>query len=315
MLTYEDSGVSVAKNDELVEMISSNTGVSTGFADYQPIPGTDRFIVQCSDGVGTKIHLATSYWDLHYTIGQDLVAMCVNDLITAGAKPFSFQDYIGMNNLNREIVKVVIQSIRDACESCGVMLTGGEMAEMPGTYVKPIPELVGFATGFAESRHLIRKEDVKEGDLIIALPSSGPHSNGYSLIRRVLYTLVKPQSKEFMKQILAPTIIYSRVAEIHQESPYLINAMAHITGGGLENNLLRAIPDGLRPVIDYSRWDVPEVFTELQEMGHVDPDSMWTTFNMGVGMCLVVSPVNVTDVLDKLDGHHRAFVIGKIEKI
>lgn len=317
MTTYEESGVSTEKNDELVKMISQNTGVSTGFSDYQLIPGTDIYIVQCSDGVGTKIHLALQHYGLYYTIGQDLVAMCVNDLICAGAKPAFFQDYIGMNTLIGHIVENVINSIYDACGSCGVKLTGGEMAEMPGSYATDTPELVGFATGFANHEHLINKEDVKKGDSIIGLPSSGPHSNGYSLIRKVLATApfyMVTKTLTLVKQILAPTTIYGRVAEIHTEAPELINSMAHITGGGLENNLARAIPEGLTADIDWNSWKIPEVFETITEMGEVPYKSMWNTFNMGVGMCLIVSPENEGHVLDGLFGHYNALVIGEVIK-
>ncbi len=311
MLTYEDSGVSVDKNDKLVERIADIAKISTGFSDIQPIPGVEgRYIVQCSDGVGTKVHLASRRVDLHRTIGQDLVAMCVNDLITTGAVPFSFQDYIGMNELKPEVIDLVIRSILDACKKCGVILTGGEMAEMPGTYKRSIPELVGFATGFVDEEHIIRKDNVLPGDLIIALPSSGPHSNGYSLIRKVIYG--KSLKAAFMKDLCEPTTLYCQVAQVHQKAPKLIKSMAHITGGGLENNLARALPRGLRADINYNRWTVPDVFTAIQNMGDVDPDSMWKTFNMGVGFCIISSPRDAGEVMNQLTGYHSAFVIGEV---
>ena len=310
MLTYEESGVSVVKNDMLVEKIKKIADISTGFSDIQPIPGTDRFIVQCSDGVGTKIHLASRYYDLYQTIGQDLVGMCVNDLICAGASPAFFQDYIGMNVLKPEIIEMVVQSIVDSCTDCGVILTGGEMAEMPGNYKRSIPELVGFATGFVDEDHIIRKTDVKVGNIIIALPSSGPHSNGYSLIRKIIYG--KSFKNTLLRELCEPTTLYHRVAEVHQSNPKLINSMAHITGGGLEANLARAIPDALKANIDYNRWNVPEVFVAIQNMGDVEPESMWTTFNMGVGFCLIVDPLNVSAVMNSMNGHHSAFVIGEV---
>lgn len=313
MLTYEESGVSVDKNDMLVERIANIANISTGFSDIQPIPGVEgRYIVQCSDGVGTKVHLASRRVDLHRTIGQDLVAMCVNDLVCAGAKPAFFQDYIGMNVLKPEIIELVITSITEACAECGVILTGGEMAEMPGTYKRSIPELVGFATGFLDEEHIIKKDDVEAGDIIVALPSSGPHSNGYSLIRKVIYG--KSLKAAFMRDLCAPTKLYCQVAEVHQTSPTLINSMAHITGGGLENNLARAIPGGLRAEINYNRWSVPDVFTAIQNMGDVDPDSMWKTFNMGVGFCLIVNSLKVGEVMNQLIGH-SAFTIGEIVKV
>lgn len=310
MLTYEDSGVSVKKNDELVDKIRDLTEITTGFSDIRPIPGTDIFIVQCCDGTGTKIHLASRYYDLHKTIGQDVVAMCVNDLICSGASLNFFQDYIGMNELKEEIVEYLITSINDACKQCGVTLTGGEMAEMPGTYKRSIPELVGFATGFVDEKHIIDKKNVKAGDIIVALPSSGPHSNGYSLIRKIIYG--KSLKNAFLKDLCEPTTLYHAVSDIHQENPKLIKSMAHITGGGLENNLARALPEGLKAKIHFNRWTVPDVFLAIQNLGNVEPDSMWSTFNMGIGMCLIVDPHNASDVMLKLTGHHSAFSMGVI---
>ncbi len=310
MTTYEESGVSVEKNDRLVDMIRDIADISTGFSDAQPIPGTDLFLVQCSDGVGTKIHYATQHYDLLKTIGQDLVAMCVNDLICAGAKPLWFQDYIGMNSLNTEMVNIVVKSINDACKQCGVKLTGGEMAEMPGTYVKHIPELVGFASGIATKETLIDSSNVRPGSKIIGLPSSGVHSNGFSLIRKAFPTL--PNDMHFKLQLLAPTELYCKVSDIHQTYPNRIQSMAHITGGGLENNLARAIPKGVKAEINYNRWQIPEIFQHIHNYGNVDPDDMWKTFNMGVGMCLIVSDYYVDKVMSSLYRHHGAFVLGEI---
>ena len=285
-LTYEDAGVVTTKNDKLVEIISANTGVSTGFSDAQPIHGTDNlFLVQCTDGVGTKIHYAEQWPRLYETIGEDLVAMCVNDLICSGAKPVFFQDYIGMNSLNEVIVETIIKSINEACARGDVKLTGGEMAEMPGSYAVNTPELVGFATGLATNTSVIRKDMVMEGNTIIGLPSSGPHSNGYSLIRKIFDN--PPYKDSLMRELLAPTKIYYEVSEIYHKEPWLITSMAHITGGGLENNLARAIPEGLKADIHWNTWQVPDIFVHIQNEGDVDPTSMWNTFNMGVGMCLI----------------------------
>ena len=313
-LTYEDAGVATTKNDKLVEIISANTGVSTGFSDAQPIHGTDNlFLVQCTDGVGTKIHYAEHWPRLYETIGQDLVAMCVNDLICSGAKPVFFQDYIGMNNLDEAVVETIIKSINDACARGGVKLTGGEMAEMPGSYAVNTPELVGFATGLATTTSVIKKELVREGCQIIGLPSSGPHSNGYSLIRKVFDN--PPYSDTLMRDLLAPTEIYYEVAEIYHKEPWLITSMAHITGGGLENNLARAIPEGLKANIQWNNWQVPDIFVHIQNEGDVDPTSMWNTFNMGVGMCLISDQFYHENLIKLLsESGLKPFYIGEVIK-
>jgi len=311
MITYEECGVSTTKNDRLVEKLKSIIGIDTGFADVKPIPGSDQFIAQCMDGVCTKIRLASEYPSIYNSIGQDLVAMCVNDLICIGALPAYFQDYIGMNSLDEEMIPKIIKSINDACVIGGVKLTGGEMAEMPGNYKHDYPELVGCATGFCSSDHLINKNNVVRGDILVALESNGPHSNGYSLIRNIHTAYKDKFPPSVLKAILEPTVLYYGVSDYYHYEPDHIHAMAHITGGGLENNLARSIPVGLKAKIDYERWSVPEVFVALQQLGDVDPDSMWDTFNMGIGMVLICSLNTFESVIDGLS-EYNAFAIGEI---
>lgn len=313
MLTYKQAGVDVTKNDRLVDMITDHTSVNPDFSTVRRIPGSETFLVQCTDGVGTKIKLAHYLLDpmeLYATIGQDLVAMCYNDLVCSGAYGAFFQDYIGMNNLDEEIIKVLIGSIQRACQDCSMILTGGEMAEMPGTYTHDeTPELVGFATGFTTLTTWLTKGRVATGNLIIGLPSSGPHSNGYSLINKLLETY--PRAVEGIRDFIKPTILYHGVADFHMRQPQVINAIAHITGGGLINNLVRAIPEGLTVEINLDSWEIPDVFNFIQKVGNVDPDDMWDTFNMGVGMCLVISPDHLNIILNGLKSY-KPFVIGKI---
>jgi len=311
MLTYQECGVDPNKNDVLVEEISKIAGISTGFANMVEIPGTDQFLVQCSDGVGTKILIAETYPDLYKTIGQDLVAMCINDLICVGAVPLTFQDYIGMNTLEQDVVLQIIESIYDACKMGNVSLTGGEMAEMPGIYKHNTPELVGFATGIATKETILDNKRVKVGDKIIGLEAYGPHSNGYSLIRRVMTAYNDSFPSSILQSILSPTAIYYEVGEFHQNNPEIIHSMAHITGGGLESNLKRAIPYGLSPYIQYNNWELPECFQVLQNIGNIDPDSMWETFNMGIGMCLIVGNGDYELVMDELE-KYQPVIIGEI---
>jgi phosphoribosylformylglycinamidine cyclo-ligase len=223
MLSYKEAGVDVDKNDELVIDIRKISDISTGFAAAFPLPsptfiaktGTivQPHLVQCSDGVGTKVQIAHHYGIME-GIGQDLVAMCVNDLYCLGAKPMFFQDYIGMNNLDKRTIGIVIQSIQNACEMCDTKLTGGEMAELPGTYIHDAPELVGFATGFVFPEQMITGKTIKPGDVVMGFESSGVHSNGFSLVRKILDNMYNI-SDDFIRMLLKPTTIYTKVIEEH----------------------------------------------------------------------------------------------------
>lgn len=288
MTTYLDCGVDVDKNDRLVEEIRKIANIQTGFSAVHTI-GSGPKLVQCTDGVGTKINLAAKHPELYDTIGQDLVAMVYNDLLCSAAIPAFFQDYIGMNNLDEEIVLRVIKSIKRACDKAKIKLTGGELAEMKGKYTSDLPELVGFATGF-QYRDVITPQ---EGDHIIGLKSSGPHANGYSLINTI---------ESHICGILEPTTLYTRVP--------LAPAKAHITGGGLRANVQRILPDGLEPHFDYGAWEVPKVFSDIQQAADVPAEDMWRTFNMGIGMCIVTSYTHILDGLSEYD----AKVIGIVKK-
>lgn len=308
MITYKDTGVDVEKNDLLVNIIKRITGISTGFADVRFI-GDNQFLAFSCDGVGTKIKLMCKRRSVLNTIGEDLVGMCANDLICSGAKPAFFMDYIGMNFLEEDEIKPVITSINNACKVFGMQLVGGEMAEMTNTYVYNHPELVGFAVGFGSTETKINKESVKVGDIIIGLESISPHSNGYSLINKIYERY--GFSQEELDILVHPTRLYTEVCDLHFASPFLIKSMAHITGGGLYNNLVRAIPKGLNVKIDHFSWKVPEIYDTIQRKGNVEIESMWSTFNMGIGMCLIVSPGKNETVLENLQ-MYNAKVIGEV---
>lgn len=314
MITYQDCGVDPQKNDELVNDIKNITNISTGFATAQKIPESDVKLIQCSDGVGTKIQMAKEFPELYNTIGQDLVAMCVNDLICTGGTPAYFQDYIGMNSLDKPIINSIIKSINDSCKMCDVVLTGGEMAEMPDTYIHDTPELVGFATGFCKRSHFIDLNNISRDDVIIGLASSGPHSNGYSLIRNAI-----PDDEiigNIRKKLIEPTTIYSDITELHDRyikrfGYQFLNGMAHITGGGLIDNLYRIIPDGLDIEINKHSWKIPDIFDYIQYWGEVSSESMWNTFNMGIGMCLIIAPRHIA-IVRKYLSQYNPKIIGKI---
>lgn len=307
MLTYEHCGVSTDKNDYLVNKIKNITNISTGFADVKVIPGYNKYLVQSMDGVGTKIQLAKFDDSLYDTIGQDLVAMCVNDLICTGATPHYFQDYIGMNSLNEKIVSRIIKSIHNSCIECGTVITGGELAEMPDSYTHETPELIGCVTGFCDGRHLINTNKVKEGNVILGLESSGPHSNGFSLIRKLYSAL----SKESKTAVVKPTIVYKDVLNYHNKYPTDINAIANITGGGLLTNLNRVIPKGLEANIYYNNIVIPELYLEMQSIGDLNVNSVWSTFNMGIGMCLIVDE----QCIDSIATNLPVLILGDISSV
>lgn len=319
MTTYKEAGVDVNKNDRLVEKIKQITNISTGFAASDKINLEYTEIVQCTDGVGTKMQLAHQF-DAFDTVGQDLVAMVVNDLICAGAIPMYLQDYIGMNCLDEGIVVRLISSIQHACQSCGIRLTGGEMAEMPGTYATDAPEVVAFATGFTNNALKRFDDEVEEGFVIIGLQSSGPHSNGYTLINNILDSMQILPESSIINALLKPTTIYTEIVELNKycanhltKIAPVIGGIAHITGGGLESNINRTMQPHLKAVIDWSSWTVPQIFDWIQKMGNVPMEDMRTTFNMGIGMCLIVDPDFQKEILQsKYLANYSPKIIGEV---
>ena len=269
-----------------------------------------------TDRVGTKLKLALEARE-HSTIGIDLVAMCVNDLVVCGAEPLFFLDYYATSQLRVDIAEQVIKGIAEGCKMAGASLVGGETAEMPGMYEGEDYDLAGFCVGVVEKETLITGHSVKPGDVLLGLASSGPHSNGYSLIRKILETkgfaLDTPlEGKPLLHYLLEPTKIYVKpLLELLKTTP--IKAMAHITGGGLLENIPRVLPSHTAARINYSSWEMPLIFHWLQEQGQLSSHELWRTFNCGIGMVLCIDPHHLQDTLDELqDLGETAFLIGDI---
>lgn len=327
-LNYEDAGVNIDQANQLVSDIKSITksthrpGVVSnigGFGALFEIPEgyQQPLLVSGTDGVGTKLKLAMEL-NKHDTIGIDLVAMCVNDILCLGAEPLYFLDYFATGKLNLEQAKNIISGIGEGCRQAGAALIGGETAEMPGMYHGGDYDLAGFCTGVVEKSKVVDGSRVKIGDKLIALGSSGPHSNGYSLIRKVLEVSNTPlteqlEGKNIGEMLLMPTRIYCK-AVLGVTQNYNIHAMAHITGGGLLENIPRVLPEGTKAVINQSSWAIPDIFQWLQRQGNILTDDMFRTFNMGVGFVLCVASEDAKKIQEALiDAGETAWEIGEIE--
>jgi len=291
MLTYKLSGVDIAAGDELVRRIQALAPGIGGFSGLYPID-SERFLVASTDGVGTKLELAIQA-EKYDTVGIDLVAMVVNDIVTTGARPLFFLDYFATGKLDVDQAEQVVKGILAGCEEAGCVLLGGETAEMPGFYPAGKFDLAGFGVGVVARTQTLTGKDVRAGDVLLGIPSSGPHSNGYSLVRKVLHVADLALDRPFGSgtlgtALLAPTRIY--VAEVLSLAQrFEIHAAAHITGGGFDN-VQRVLPEGLVARIDFGAWDVPPIFGFLQSEGNIPEDDMRRTFNLGIGMVLVVPP-------------------------
>ena len=289
-LSYSDAGVDIEKGDRFASFIGNikSKAVSNsigGFAGGIEID-TEKYkkpvLLSCTDGVGTKLMVAQKLKKFD-TLGIDLVAMCVNDLIVCGASPLVFLDYIGCGRLNEEILKEVVKGIVIGCEQAGCTLAGGETAEMPDMYLENEFDLAGFSVGIVEKSLMLPKlDEVEIGDILIGMPSTGIHSNGLSLARKT----IDVNDKENMEKLLTPTKIYVKEIEELLLSEMII-AAAHITGGGLEGNIVRALPDGLLPDLNWD-WNIPEIFSIIQKNGNISDKEMQKVFNMGIGMVLIV---------------------------
>lgn len=327
-LSYKDAGVDIDAGNALVERIKQVTKRTTrpevmgglgGFGALCQLPGGYRepVLVSGADGVGTKLRLAMGL-GIHDSIGIDLVAMCVNDLVVAGAEPLFFLDYYATGKLNVDIAAEVVSGIGRGCEQAGCALVGGETAEMPGMYEGDDYDLAGFCVGVVEKSEIIDGSAVKAGDRLIGLGASGPHSNGYSLIRKVLEISGADLqqaigSATLAQALMAPTRIYVKsILELIKGSR--VNALSHITGGGLLENLPRVLPEGTRAVIDVKSWEMPPVFRWLREAGNIERREMYRTFNCGVGMVICVAADTTDTALNTLrQSGEDAFVIGSIE--
>ena len=296
-LTYKDSGVDITKGNQLIERIKPiakstfRPGVLAGLGGFGAmfeIP-LDKYknpvLISGTDGVGTKLKVAEML-NKHDTIGIDLVAMCVNDLIVQGAEPLFFLDYFATGSLNPDIATSVIEGIGEGCRQSGCSLIGGETAEMPGMYSGEDYDLAGFCVGIAEKSRIIDGSKVSEGDHIVALGSSGPHSNGYSLIRKVLEK--SSPTNEQLNSLIEPTRIYVRsILSLLNTLP--VHAISHITGGGLLENIPRVLPEHLAAKLDPASWTQPEIFQWLQDQGNIATSEMYRVLNCGVGMIVVIS--------------------------
>ena len=320
-LTYKDSGVDITKGNQLIEKIkpiaksTSRPGVLAGLGGFGAmfeIP-IDRYknpvLISGTDGVGTKLMVAEML-NKHDTIGIDLVAMCVNDLIVQGAEPLFFLDYYATGSLNEEVATSVISGIGEGCIQSGCALIGGETAEMPGMYKGEEYDLAGFCVGIVEKNKIIDGSKVSAGDQLIALGSSGPHSNGYSLIRKVLEKS-KPSSSQ-LDSLIEPTKIYVKsILSLIQNLP--VHAISHITGGGLLENIPRVLPKHLAANLDQNSWELPQIFKWLQSEGNIDTMEMYRVLNCGVGMVVIVPPALSDEAIKILKScGENAWLIGEV---
>ena len=320
-LTYKDSGVDITKGNKLIEKIKPiakstlRPGVLNGLGSFGAmfeIPLNkykNPVLVSGTDGVGTKLMVAEML-NKHDSIGIDLVAMCVNDLIVQGAEPLFFLDYYATGSLNTEIATSVISGIGEGCIRSGCSLIGGETAEMPGMYKGEEYDLAGFCVGIVEKDNIIDGSKVSVGDQVIALGSSGPHSNGYSLIRKVLEKTTP--SSEQLEALLEPTRIYVKsILSLNKSHP--IHAISHITGGGLLENIPRVLPKNLAAKLDSNSWETPEIFNWIQDQGKIDTNEMYRVLNCGVGMIVIVPKESLDDSIKLLNSNGEdSWLIGEI---
>ena len=320
--TYKKSGVNINAADNFVKFISSISLNKNGkkkfnnigdFGSISNIPKNlkNPKIVACTDGVGTKIEIANTL-NKYDTIGIDLVAMSVNDLIVQGARPLLFLDYISINKINLKKLKLILKGIVKGCKISKCELVGGETAEMPGTYEKGKFDIAGFAVGLVDEKKILIKKNIKKNDLVLAVPSSGVHSNGYSLVRYVLKKKkINLKNNSFLKkELLRPTKIYvNEVLNLIDNN--LLNGCSNITGGGLADNIKRVIPDGLVADVDLNKIKTIKIFKWLK-LNNIDDKEMLKTFNCGVGFCLIIKPKNLNKVINFFSNEFKPYVIGKI---
>jgi len=332
-LTYKDAGVdkqagykqislikNLIKNTHTKDVVSDLGGFSGLFGldikDYK-----NPVLASGTDGVGTKLKIAFMM-DKHDTIGEDCVAMCVNDILCQGAKPLFFLDYISTGKLIPEKMASIVKGVSQGCTKAGAALIGGETAEMPGLYEEDEYDLAGFCVGIVDKENIINGMEIKEGDIVIGLPSNGLHSNGYSLIRKIVFEKENFKINSFIdelettigEELLKPTRIYKEpVLDLIEKIN--IKGIAHITGGGLYENIPRILPKGLTAHMDISKIDTPVIFDLLQKWGDISIDEMYSTFNMGIGMVIVISKdelIKVENLLNELN--EKYYILGEIKK-
>ena len=330
-LTYADAGVDIDKANKLVDTIGEiakktfRSGVLSDIGGFGGLfslnlANLDRpVLVSSTDGVGTKLKIA-SMLDKHDTVGIDLVAMCVNDIIVQGAKPLFFLDYLSMGKIDNQRVANIIKGIADGCKQAQCPLLGGETAEMPGFYETGEYDMAGFSVGIVDNSNIIDGTEIRVGHKLIGIASSGLHSNGYSLVRKICFEVLKLKIDETIpelgktigEELLTPTRIYAATVKgLLKDLP--IHGIAHITGGGISDNLVRVVPQACSILIRKESWDVPPIFSFLQQAGNVSEKEMARAFNMGLGMIIIVPDNAVLDVLQRIEAmNDHAFVIGEI---
>lgn len=328
-LTYLDAGVDVEAGNQLIKNIKQRVertftpgvlGSLGGFSGLYSLAGhnmKEPVLVSSTDGVGTKIRFAVLLNE-HRQIGQDCVAMSVNDVVAQGARPLFFLDYIAVGKLDHDHIESIIHGISEACEASGCALIGGETSEMSSFYGDGNYDLAGFAVGIVDRERCVTGESIEAGDIVLGLPSSGLHSNGYSLVRRIvlehkqlpLDTYIEALGRTIGEEVLEPTKLYVKpILPLLEEN--LVKGIAHITGGSFYDNIPRILPKGLGVMINSDAWPVLPIFRLLQEWGHVETKEMYHTFNMGIGMVLVVKPELVERVVEVLETEHeKVYSIG-----
>ncbi len=332
-LTYADAGVDIEKADRFVDRIkemakeTSNSRVIGGIGGFGGLYSlnlqniTSPVLVSSTDGVGTKLKIAF-LTQTHDTVGVDLVAMCVNDIVVHGAKPLFFLDYIAMGTLDPQTATAIVKGIVVGCQEAQCALLGGETAEMPGLYQKNEYDLAGFAVGIVDNRKVIDGSEIAVGDKLVGIASSGLHSNGFSLARKICFEVLNLNVKDAVSRLgqplgealLTPTRIYVKTVQaLMKDCP--IHGLAHITGGGLTGNVPRILPEACGVVFDKDSWEVPPIFSFLKEAGELSEAEMLKTFNNGIGMVAILPDEAVQDVLVRLSGlNEKGFVIGEVVK-
>ncbi|HHY13391.1 MAG TPA: phosphoribosylformylglycinamidine cyclo-ligase [Thermoanaerobacterales bacterium] len=330
-ISYKDSGVDIKAGYEAVEMMKKHVKstfrpeVLSGLGGFGGLFGLDidkykePVLVSGTDGVGTKLKIAFMM-DKHDTIGIDCTAMCVNDLICSGAEPLFFLDYIACGKLVPEKTAEIVSGIAKGCRQAGCSLIGGETAEMPGFYPEGEYDIAGFAVGIVEKTHIIDGSDIKSGDVLIGLPSSGLHSNGFSLVRNVFFNVAKMNIEEYIddlghtlgEELLKPTQIYVKPI-LELVANFSIKGIAHITGGGLYENLPRMISQGGKMVIKKDSWEIPPIFNIIKDISKLDEKEMFSTFNMGIGMVIVVPREEADKAIKYLNNRNETgYILGEV---
>ena len=332
-MKYADAGVNIAVADDVKQRIRHHASRTFTSAVLGGIGGfgalfaldhkkfKDPVLVSSADGVGTKLKVAIAM-NVHSTVGGDLVNHCINDILVQGAEPLFFLDYLAMGKLEPEVIEQLVDGMSRSCKKAGCALIGGETAEMPGSYPPGEYDVAGFIVGIVERKKVLTGKNVKPGDALIALPSAGLHTNGYSLARKLIFEVAKLKPDTYVAEVnnkigaelLKPHLCYAPALKDIVARGW-VSALAHITGGGIPGNLPRVLPNGVRAQIDLESWPVPAIFKYLAQLGKIEPDELLQSFNMGVGMILVVPPANVKAVeADLKKRREKFFLIGRIER-